>query len=303
MTQPFRFAHISDIHLPTTAADCTHLAGFLNKRFFSCLSWFVKRRFIHNKDVTDSLVKDCLAHKPDHILVTGDLTNLSLPGEYTRALTWLQSLGSPQDVTAIPGNHDLLLDTPSARHGLAKLSPYMQGGNQSPHTDFPITRRIQDVLFIGLSSSIETPIGWCSGRLGSVQQDRLHAILDKAAQDNLCRIVALHHPPAGPQKPRGGLEDYQDFAQIIAESGAELILHGHTHRSSMHALPGPVGPVPVLGVASLSVDLNKGYPVGCWHEYGIQREQSGWAISLDVHRYAGAGQPTEIVTQALLRSA
>jgi 3',5'-cyclic AMP phosphodiesterase CpdA len=37
---------------------------------------------------------------------------------------------------------------------------------------------------------------------------------------------------------------------VIAEHGAELILHGHEHRDLRNELPGPRGPVPVLGVPS-----------------------------------------------------
>jgi len=302
MTQPFRFAHISDIHLPTFGSDCTPLTAFLNKRFFSALSWFGKRRHIHQKAVTDHLVKDCLASAPDHILVTGDLINLSLTGEYGRASAWLQSLGTPDTVSAIPGNHDLLLDTPAAQKGLALYAPYM-GGEGENNQQFPYIKQKKEALFIGLSTAIETPLGWCSGGLGDAQRERLRAILEQAKHDKLCRIVALHHPPAGKQKPRGGLEDQQEFAAIIAECGAELILHGHTHQSSMHALPGPTGPVPVMGVASLSVRPGKGYPAGCWHEYTLERVDHLWQIALDIHRYAGPDTPPIRVAQAILNNA
>ncbi|MDQ7018250.1 MAG: metallophosphoesterase [Robiginitomaculum sp.] len=302
MTQPFRFAHISDIHLPTFGADCTPPTAFLNKRFFSMLSWFGKRRHIHQKAVTDHLVRDCLASTPDHILVTGDLINLSLAGEYERAFAWLQSLGTPQTVSAIPGNHDLLLDTPAAQKGLALYAPYMGKGEKNNQI-FPYVKRRKDVAFIGLSTAIETPLGWCSGRLGEAQREQLRTILDEAQRDKLCRIIALHHPPAGKQKPHGGLEDQPEFAAIIAEYGAELILHGHTHQSSMHALPGPNGPVPVMGVASLSVRPGKGYPVGCWHEYTLERVEDHWQILLNIHRYTGPDTPPARVAQAILNSA
>ncbi len=281
-------------------------ADFLNKRFFSALSWFGKRRFIHNKAVTDYMVKDFLSSTPDHILVTGDLTNLSLPCEYDRALEWLQSLGTPDTVTAIPGNHDLLLDATGAQNGLLQNAAYMstdKAGKANTALTFPFCKRRKNVVFIGLSTSIETPIGWCSGRLGEMQRDRLRHILDEAGRENLCRIVALHHPPAGPQKKRGGLEDLDAFAKIIAEYGAELILHGHTHHPSLHTLPGPEGPVPVLGVASLSVQPGKGYPEGCWHEYEVHWHEDKWVISLIIHRYAGINAPTILAAQMLLNSA
>ncbi len=300
MTQSFRFAHVSDIHLPTFAKDCANPALMLNKRFFSALSWFGKRRFIHDKAVTDHLISDMQTSQVDHVLVTGDLVNLSLPDEYTRAAHWLSTLGTPESVSAIPGNHDRMRDSALTRTGLDAYAAYMSGDDPDHEARFPYVKRRQDVLMIGLSSSIATPVGWCSGRLGEAQRERLRDILSQAQKENLCRIVALHHPPAGPQKPHKGLEDHQQLADIIAQTGAELILHGHTHQSSMHALPGPQGPVPVMGVASLSVRPDKGYQPGCWHEYTITRRDQTWDIALDVHRFAGFNAPTKRVAQALL---
>ena len=304
MTQPFRFAHISDIHLPTFIRDCTPPTAFLNKRFFSALSWFGNRQRIHGKEVTDHLIADCLKSAPDHILVTGDLTNLSLAGEYERASQWLHSLGNTDQVSAIPGNHDLLLDTPAAQSGLTSYDPFMQGNYGGATALFPFAKRKNDIVFIGLSTAIETPLGWCSGRLGQGQRERLRTLLDEAGRDNLCRIVALHHPPAGPQKPNGGLDDFEDFTRIIADCGAELILHGHTHQSSIYALQGPQEPVPVLGVPSLSVRPHKGHhPAGCWHEYTIERQDEHWQIMLDVHRYSGLERPPVRIAQAIVKPA
>jgi hypothetical protein len=37
---------------------------------------------------------------------------------------------------------------------------------------------------------------------------------------------------------------------VIARVGCELVLHGHEHRDLRTELPGPGGPVPVVGVGS-----------------------------------------------------
>ena len=73
----------------------------------------------------DALVSDLQAQAPDQIAVTGDLVNLALEAEFAPARTWLKSVGSPDGVTVMPGNHDAYV----ARHpaslgrGLARLSP------------------------------------------------------------------------------------------------------------------------------------------------------------------------------------
>ena len=38
--------------------------------------------------------------------MTGDLVNLALDGEIEMARLWLETLGAPQDVSVVPGNHD-----------------------------------------------------------------------------------------------------------------------------------------------------------------------------------------------------
>ena len=63
----------------------------------------------------------------------------------------------------------------------------------------------------------------------------------------------IHHPPvegaAGRMKK---LHGQTLFRSIIAETGAELVLHGHTHLDSLNWIDGIDGPVPVVGVPSAS---------------------------------------------------
>ena len=47
-----------------------------------------------------------------------------------------------------------------------------------------------------------------------------------------------------------GLKDHEAFARVIAEAGAELVVHGHEHRDLRERLPVPGGHVDVLGVPS-----------------------------------------------------
>jgi 3',5'-cyclic AMP phosphodiesterase CpdA len=51
----------------------------------------------------------------DHVAVTGDLTNLALDAEIANAAAWLESLGDPADVSAVPGNHDAYVPGALAR--------------------------------------------------------------------------------------------------------------------------------------------------------------------------------------------
>src|SRR3546814_8605639 len=67
------------------------------------------------------------------------------------------------------------------------------------------------------------------------------------------RVVLLHHPPRpGKVAWRKRLVDAEAFRRVIAEAGAELILHGHDHTFVSEVIEGPGGPVPVVGVPSAS---------------------------------------------------
>src|SRR2546425_1142151 len=100
----FTLAHLSDPHLPPLpAARLRDLAG---KRALGYLNWTRNRHKYHRREVLDALVADMQAERPDHVAVTGDLVNLALDAEFTPAQAWLQSVGQPQHVTVVPGNHD-----------------------------------------------------------------------------------------------------------------------------------------------------------------------------------------------------
>ena len=66
----FSLAHLSDPHL--TSLTDIKFSQLANKRILGYLSWLRKRRFVHRREIVDSLVEDLHITRPDHIAVTGD---------------------------------------------------------------------------------------------------------------------------------------------------------------------------------------------------------------------------------------
>ena len=240
-------AHISDVHLaPLPPVRWTELA---NKRALGYLNWRLRRHNSLSGNGLEMLVAHMLEQKPDFTAVTGDLVNLGLQAEANTALEWLQGIGSPDDVCVSPGNHDAYVRN-SFSYNNASWGAYMSGEALGPE-QFPFVRRVGDVAIISCSSAVPSAPTLAIGRFEQDQADRLARILKMMGEAGYFRVVLIHHPPnLEARHPRLGLYGARRFREAVARNGAELILHGHTHKSSIFAIPGLTGDVPVVGVAA-----------------------------------------------------
>jgi 3',5'-cyclic AMP phosphodiesterase CpdA len=262
-----------------------------NKRAFGFLSWQWRRRHIHRPEVLDALRRDLMCQAPHHVVVTGDVVNVSLPEEFERAALWLAGLGPADQVSVIPGNHDAYVAVPwtqSWRWWEAFMTgddPGRVPASGSPRA-FPFVRRQGAVAIIGVSTAEPTMPGLASGRLGAEQGKRLEHDLETLGAQGFCRVVLLHHPPFPSwEPPRKRLRDGDRFLAIVARSGAELVLHGHSHRFRQGVIPTAGGMAQVYGVASASALPWQGHAPAEYHIYEIARNGDRWSIGLRRRRY------------------
>jgi 3',5'-cyclic AMP phosphodiesterase CpdA len=288
----FSLAHLSDLHLPM--ADGPAWRDLFSKRLFSRISWQTKRRHVHRPEVLDLLIADLLAQHPDHVAVTGDVTNLSLAGEFDRSFAWLDRLGTPENVTLIPGNHDRLVAL-REDEGPSRWSRWMQGDDNS--AAFPFVRVRGPVALVGVNTAVPTPLFQAGGRAGSDQIAVLGARLAELGARGLYRIVLIHHPIGEGLAPeRKALEDRAAVRAAIADAGAELVLHGHNHTAEFYAVQSPAGPVPVIGVSSASaIATEKETRPGRtnhaarWHLMEIAQTPAGWHTAVTARRLTPSG--------------
>jgi 3',5'-cyclic AMP phosphodiesterase CpdA len=306
MTAQFTLAHISDPHLAPLPTP--PLGALIGKRLMGYLSWRTKRRKVHRAEVLTALTHDLKTQMPAHVVVTGDLTNISLPAEFSAAARWLAELGPAEDVTVIPGNHDAYVSLDWSQTW-QKWSDYMAGdgeaGGRPPadFEDFPFLRLRGPVALIGTSSARPSPPGFASGRLGAEQIERVAALLKTTRERGLCRVVLVHHPPTGPIAWRKRLVDAQALGDVIRRHGAEIVLHGHDHSFSELALEGPDAPVPVFGVPSASAAEAHGRrPQAHYGIFRIEPTKEGWTLELRHRGFdpaAGAFKETASLTRHL----
>ncbi|MEM7022378.1 MAG: metallophosphoesterase [Pseudomonadota bacterium] len=275
-------AHLSDLHLPLPALASWR--ALTNKRVLGYLSYRFKRKWVHRQSVLAALVDDLHRQAPDHIVITGDLTNLALPEEFNAATTWLDDLATGAMLTVIPGNHDALVDVPWPQ-SLGRWTAYMSDADAAP-TDpsgFPFVRRRGPIALVGVSSACPSPPFCATGRIGERQLGRLAQILDQLDSPSTCRVVLVHHPPiAGMMAHRKRLIDHAAFREVIRTAGAELILHGHHHRFSQDAIATPRGKAPVIGVPSASAARHLGHLHASYHLCRLDARDSGWQLEIEI---------------------
>lgn len=282
----FRFVQISDPHL--TSLRGVRLSDLMNKRLLGYLSWLKRRRKEHQRPVLDALIRDLEDCAPEHLIVTGDLTHIGLPSEFQQAYEWLSGLGSPQQVTVIPGNHEAYAKT-GWNQTLARWQPYMASDSTEPQagSPFPSLRIRGPAAIIGLSSAVPTAPFLATGRIDADQLRQLPSLLDKTRARGLFRILVLHHSPvAGTDKWRKRLTNAAALQQILEHHGAELVLHGHSHRTVWSSLPSLTGPIPVISTPSGSaVGTNPTRRAG-YHRYRLETGADDWQLHVETRSYS-----------------
>jgi 3',5'-cyclic AMP phosphodiesterase CpdA len=281
----FTLIHISDFHLCRPIE--VHPCRFLNKRALSYLSWKVRRRREHREEVLDALIQAIRTMAVDQIAVTGDLTQLSLPPEFEQARHHLQALGPPENVFVVPGNHDALVPM-RWDDGYAYWADYLAPDSAGSERAglYPALRIRGPVALIGLSTAHPTRPLSAAGSIGSTQLARCADILAETARRGLYRALLIHHSPFPKAVSRHKrLTDAEQFATLIRQQGAELIIHGHSHRRSRADLPGPAARVPVLGISSASAASCDPLYRAVFRVFRITPTSSGWTTTCQDHAY------------------
>ena len=323
MPDSLTLAHISDLHLPLPPGFGPRHWNV--KRGLGYLNWHRGRRFVHSSQTVARLVEDMRRHAPDHIAVTGDLVNIGLPVEYEAARAWLEALGPPEQVSVVPGNHDIYVHL-TRDAGVGRWAPYMAddawgrglcvratssaaaGGAGTATVDtmaaraahnglFPYVRRVGCAALIGLNSAEPTRPFVAAGRLGAEQLAALGRALRTTRAAGLVRVVLIHHPPLSGQAPRlRGLVDAPDLERVLAAEGAEVVLHGHNHRDGVVRLERPAGgaggegAIPVVGICSGSASrVHHGEPLARYNLLRIHRVDGAARITLEGRGFAVPG--------------
>ena len=160
---------------------------------------------------------------PELVIASGDLTHRGLRSQHERAAAFLRGLDLP--LLAIPGNHDIPYTFPKRF-----TKPWLEFDRQWGGTE-PVYRS-DALLVVGLNSV--RPWRHQSGRLRPVQIDRARELLRDAPEEALRVVVFHHHLLGAPWRSRKKpVARRNDVLAGLVDAGAELILAGHIHQSTI----------------------------------------------------------------------
>ena len=277
----FRIAHISDIHLaPLPRPTVFELAS---KRITGYVNWKINRAAVQRPEYLSALVSHMIDQHPDHVSITGDLVNLATNAEIERAGQWLENLavklGGRHMLTAIAGNHDAYVPG-SLKKALNRWAPFVSDSTTPPiANDFPLIHRRENISIISCNSAEATLPFQATGYFRTQQAERLAQILKEEKEQ--FRIVLIHHLPIENEtKKHKRLIGAELFCRCIQHSGAELVLHGHTHLNSLYWMEDHKMKVPVLGVSAAGQIPGGDKPAGRYNLISIDGKQGSWNCHL-----------------------
>jgi predicted MPP superfamily phosphohydrolase len=175
-------------------------------------------------------------HENRYLLVTGDIVQDGRKRQFERAKRAL--LPFKEKVHVAPGNHDygfmgFMYSIRSAKNFDDILCQELDIN----HTYFPkdpYSKTLEDsegnrVLLIGLNSCSKTPLPFdiAEGIIGDNQRNDLEQILNNLANQNMPKIVFLHHIPHRRAYGIGmSLKDYKKLMRIV-RNRVDVLAFGH----------------------------------------------------------------------------
>lgn len=224
----FRIAHLSDVHAWKLTLNPARL---MSKRAVGMAALMLGRARRFRLERFEQLVQKVESIRPDHVLITGDLTTTAMPEEFEHAAAVLGPLlHSAELATVIPGNHDRYTGASARGRHFERTFGRFGGG-----PDFPWLRFVADrTAVLGLDPT--RPALSARGRLPAGQLAAASALWEEHRHEVDRLIVACHYPVDAPAGLRDDLEwkrleDSRPLVEWLTTLGPHLYCCGHVHHS------------------------------------------------------------------------
>lgn len=282
-----RIAHLSDLHLLSLEGAVPF--RLLNKRLTGYLNLRLRRHAVHKPHPVRAAAAEIRRLEIDHVVITGDLSNLALEQEFELVRRFLErDLGLPAErVSVVPGNHDAYTQGAHRSDRFGRFfSPYIRSDIEVS-ARFPFVHLRGPVAIIGLSTAWPRPPFVAAGHLGQAQLRELERLLGHPEVERRTPVLLQHHPWHNPGSVAKtlleGLHDARAEARAFRRLTRGLLLHGHTHRRVHRKLPTERGHLDAVGATSASLLHDSDERMAGFNVYDIDDHGAIQAISS--HRY------------------
>lgn len=292
----FRIAHVSDLHVLSPRGFEWRRVLF-NKRVTGYANLLLNRGRVYRREYL-AAVLSAAASWADHVVVTGDVTNLALEREFDEARALLDALARQVEVTVVPGNHDVYLPSVHAErrflhHFGAFLKSDLPGlARELAAGPFPSVKLRGPVAIIALSSAVPRPPFVASGRLGATQLAALEQIVAHPEVSRRTPVVLVHHPPVDDRIRlrvlRDGLVDLDRLRAALAPLSRGLVLFGHLHVRVRRRLRTAAGGLDAFAASAAALDHPDPAVRAGFNAYAI--EDDGRLAAAEAHVVAPDGR-------------
>ena len=165
---------------------------------------------------------------------------------------------------------------------------------------FPYERRREKLALIGVNTGCSTLPFMATGCFDQKQADALRALLSSAKDAGLFRIVMIHHPPfENATSFHKRLVGASLFREVVADVGAELVLHGHTHINSHQHISAPNKAVPIIGVPSASHGWHSGAskPAARYNMFEVGGAVDKWTCTMTEYGVTDASNSIQQISE------
>jgi 3',5'-cyclic AMP phosphodiesterase CpdA len=257
-----RIAHVSDVHvLSRLGAEWRRM--LFNKRITGWANLVLRRGRVYRREHLRAVLEEA-ASRADHVVVTGDITNMAHESEYEEARRLLDEVARRVEVSVVPGNHDIYLPAVGRERRFSHhFAPFVTSERASlavslPAGDYPFVKLRGPAAIVGLSSAVPRPPFVSGGVLGREQLAALERVLALPEVASRTPVLLVHHPPVDARsrlaRLRDGLLDADRLRPVVDRLSRGLLLFGHVHARSRVALRTSSGKLDVVSASGAALD-------------------------------------------------
>jgi 3',5'-cyclic AMP phosphodiesterase CpdA len=226
--------HISDLHFHSYPQK---LSEFNAKRILGATNLLIRRAREFPLKRAKLLVEIIQKMEWDHLVISGDITQLSLEKEFSLAREILDPLLIKSErVTVIPGNHDRYINQHDGTDLFTKYFGEFFGKNE-----IHVSKINQKWVLVGWDSAHPNDLRTAAGTVKNITIQATEKLLQNFP-DQTNFIVVNHYPLTFPEdwKFDRSHELYNLVPVrnwILQNPQIRLYLHGHIHLNWVHRLP------------------------------------------------------------------